>query len=156
MLANKHKYLFFTLIFLLVLSLVGCNEKEVTQANVTEKNNNIEIVKLGEKTVIGATVSKVGEKTADIENPPSVSYKQNNSIELQTFVNAFQKAEKVGGVVKIRNPDFHLTLTFEDNTTSEYSLWIDNDRGSIMNEIDSHTLYTIPSDIIVVLNKYVK
>lgn len=115
----------------------------------------IKIVKLGEKTVISATVSKIGENMDDIKNP-HVSYNQNNSIELRTFVDAIQKAEKVGGVVKATIPNYLLTLTFEDKITSEFLLWIKNARGSIMNDADSHTMYTLPSELIVALNRYIK
>lgn len=153
MLVNKWRYPLFTLIFLLVLTLVGCNEEEVSQSK--KKSDPIEIVKLGEKTVISVTVSIIGESMDDIENP-HVSYNQHNSIELRTFVDAIQKAEKVGGVVKAPVPNYLLILTFEDETTSEFLLWIKNDRGFIMNETDSHTMYTLPSELIVDLNRYVK
>ncbi len=62
MLSKKRNYLFFTLIFLLVLSLVGCNQKEANQPNSKEKNNNIQIVKLDEKTIISAIVSRVSQE----------------------------------------------------------------------------------------------
>ena len=45
----KRKYLVFTMIFLVVLSLIGCNEEEDNQPKNEEKHNKIEIVKLDEK-----------------------------------------------------------------------------------------------------------
>lgn len=120
-----------------------------------EKNNNIEIVELDGKTVISATISRVGESMIDVKKP-HISYNQINSIELKTFVEAIQNAEKVNGVMDVTAPDYLLTLTFEDKTISKYSLWLGDDGGAIMNEKDTHTMYTLPSNLIVDLNKYIK
>src|SRR4051794_6345684 len=117
----KRKYLVFPMIFLLVLSLIGCIKEEVNQPKNEEKHNKIEIVKLDGKTVISATVSRVGESMLDIKKP-HISYKQENSIELQTFVHAIKTAKKIDGVVDVLAPDYLLTFTFEDKTISKYSL----------------------------------
>lgn len=165
MLSDKHKYIFFTIIFLLVISLLGCSEKEANQPQSKERNDNIktestekgdiEIVKLDGKTVINATVSRVGESLLDVKKP-HISYNREDSFELKTFVDAIQRAEKMNGIFDMKSPNYLLTITFEDKTISKYSLWLYNDGGSIMNEKDSDTLYKLPSNLIVELNKYVK
>lgn len=155
MLSYKRKYLFFTMIIMLVLSLVGCNEKEANQAKSKEKNNTITIVKLDGKTIISATVSRVGKSMVDVKEP-HITYNQKNSKELQTFVDAIQRAEKFQGIVDMTSPDYLLTLTFEDKTISRYMLWLRNGGGSLMNEKDSHHIYKLPKDLVDVLNKIVK
>lgn len=154
MLSYKRKYLFFTTIILLVLSLVGCNEKEVNQAK-SKENNNITIVKLDGKTIISATVSRVGKNMLDIKKP-HITYNQKNSKELQIFVDAIQRAEKMNGIVDMTSPDYLITLTFEDKTISKYTLWLRNGGGSLMNENDSNHIYKLPKDLIDDLNKIVK
>ena len=133
------------------------HEKEVNQPKNKEKNNKggIEIVKLDGKTVISATVSRVGENMLDIKKP-HFSYSQENSNELKIFVDAIKKAEKINGVVDVSAPYYLLTLTFEDKTISRYSLWLGNNGGAFMNENNTNTMYIVQSDLIVDLNKYVK
>ena len=142
------------MIFLFVVPLIGCNEKEVNQPN-TKENHYIEFVKLDGKTVISAAIATVGESLLDVKDP-HITYDQENSAELQTFVDAIEKAEKLDGVFDMTAPDYLLTLTFEDKSTAKYSLWLGADGGSLMNEKDSHTLYKLPSNLIDDLNKYVK
>jgi hypothetical protein len=150
--ANKQKLLFFTMIFLVVLSLIGCSEKEVIQP---KENKKVKIVKLDGKTVTSLSVARVGESLLDVKDP-HITYNQENSTELQTFVDAIDKAEKLDGVFDMLAPDYQLTLTFEDKSTAKYSLWLGTDGGSLMDEKDSHTLYKLPSNLIYDLIKYVK
>lgn len=130
----------FSVILLLILSLFGCNN---------------EIAKLDRKIIVGVTVSIIGNDFNDVKEP-HISYKDKNQLELQTFANAIMKAKKVQGIVDVAKPDYLLTITFEDKTTSNYYLWISTDNGSIMNKEDTHTIYTLPSNIIKELNKYIK
>jgi hypothetical protein len=165
LLLDKRKYLFFIMIFLIVLSLFGCSEKEANQPKGKEKNNTIEteskekneieIVKLDRKTVINITVSRVGESLLDVREP-HVTYHQYNSIELKTFVNAIQRAEKMKGIFDMKSPNYLITITFEDKTFSRYLLWLHNDGGSFMNEKDLNTLYKLPTDLIVDFSGYVQ
>ncbi|MBG9587209.1 hypothetical protein [Cytobacillus firmus] len=151
----KYKYLFFPMIFLLVLSFVGCNQKDANLQESKEKTNIIQNTKLDGKTIISATVSKVGESMADVKKP-HITYTQENSKDLQVFVDAVRRAEKVNGVMDVTAPDFQITLTFKDKTISIYLLWLGDDGGAIMNENDTHTMYTLPSDLNGILYKYVK
>jgi hypothetical protein len=120
-----------------------------------EKSNNSKIVKLGGQTVISATVSRVGDSMLDVKKP-HISYSQENPNELQTLVDAIQRAEKRVGVFDMVSPDYVLILTFEDKTISKYLLWIGNNGGSIMNEKDTHTLYILPKELIDAINSIVK
>lgn len=148
------KFLFFSMTLLFVFSLMGCSEKEVIQPK-SKENKKIEIVRLGGKTVISLAVARVGESLLDVKYP-HVIYNQENSNELQTFVDAIEKAEKVDGVFDMTAPNYQLTYTFEDKSTAKYSLWLGADGGSLMDEKESHTLYRLPSNLIEDLNKYVK
>lgn len=149
------KFLFFSMILLFVFSLMGCSEKEVIQPKSKEENKKIEIVQLDGKTVISLAVARVGESLLDVKYP-HIIYNQENSMELQTFVDAIEKAEKVDGVFDMLAPDYQLTYTFEDNSTAKYSLWLGADGGSLMDEKESHTLYKLPSNLIDALITYVK
>ncbi|QXJ36990.1 hypothetical protein BV455_00252 [Parageobacillus caldoxylosilyticus] len=57
--------------------------------------------------MVSVTVSKIGEDMNDVKEP-HISYGQENAAELQTFVDAIQKAKKVNGIVDIVKPDFLL------------------------------------------------
>jgi hypothetical protein len=146
------KFLFLSMFLLFVFSLMGCSEKEVIQP---KENKKIKIVKLDGKTVISLAVARVGESLLDVKDP-HITYNQENSSELQTFVDAIEKAEKLDGVFDMTAPDYLLTLTFDDKTIAKYPLWLGTDGGSLMNEKDSHTLYKLPSNLIYDLIKYVK
>ncbi|MGG0717957.1 hypothetical protein ABE096_10270 [Robertmurraya massiliosenegalensis] len=155
MLSNKGNVLLFTVIFSIVLSLVGCNQNESIQAKSKEENNNIHMVKLDGITILSATISRVGESMLDVEKP-HITYSQENTKELQTFVDAIRRAEKINGIVDVMAPEYLLTFTFENETSSKYSLWLGMDGGSIMDEKDTHTLYTLPKGLINDLYKIVK
>ncbi|MGJ7912496.1 hypothetical protein [Neobacillus sp. LXY-1] len=128
------------LILLIFFSLTGCNEQQAT---------------LDGKAVTSISVAKVSDSMQEIHNP-HVIYYQKNGKELKTFIEAIHKAKKINGVVDVAVPDYLLTLTFEDQSVSKYTLSIGPDSGSIMNENDTNTLYKLPSFVIKDLNTYVK
>jgi hypothetical protein len=150
----RRKFLCYSMILLFAFSLMGFSEKEVIEPK-SKENKKIEIVRLDGKTVISLAVARVGESLLDVKYP-HVIYNQENSNELQTFVDAIEKAEKVDGVFDMIAPNYQLTLTFEDKSTAKYSLWLGADGGSLMDEKESHTLYRLSSSLIGDLNKYVK
>jgi hypothetical protein len=106
---------------------------------------------LGGQTVISATVTRVGDSMLDVKKP-HISYNQENPNELQTLVDAIQRAEKRVGVFDRVSPNYLFILTFEDKTISKYLLWVGNDGGSFMNENDTHTLYRLPKELIDDIN----
>jgi hypothetical protein len=150
---SKYKFLSLFVIFLLLFSLLGCHHTVFHQSMKT--NYKIKVVKLSEKTVISATVSKVGKNMLDVK-PPHISYCQQDSTELQILADAILLAEKRPGIADTYSPNFVFTLTFGDKTKATYSLWLFNYGGSIMNENDSNTVYKLPSDLIGKLNEVVK
>ncbi|WHY03314.1 hypothetical protein [Neobacillus sp. DY30] len=131
--------------------------KDETIVYTAEEQNLIESynVKLGGRTVISATVSRVGESMLDVKKP-HISYNQEYPNELQTLVDAIQRAEKRVGVFDMISPNYLFILTFEDKVTSKYLLWVGNDGGSFMNENDTHTLYRLPKELIDDINTIVK
>ncbi|MGP7817408.1 hypothetical protein [Niallia sp. 01092] len=139
MLSFIRKFSLFIITTLLILSLIGCNNDST---------------KLDGKVIESATITKIGEDTNDTKLS-QISYKQEDKVELQTFVNAINKAKKVSGIVNVAAPDYLLTIAFEDNEIFTYSLWLNSDSGSIMNDKDTNTLYTLPNNLIEDLNKYV-
>ncbi|OOE14432.1 hypothetical protein [Fictibacillus arsenicus] len=139
-------------------------DQEDTHTGYTLKSNDaeklVEIIKdikvnLENRNIEGISVSRVGEDMIDIKSP-HVKYTQENKIQLQTFVEAITRAKKQNGVVKIGNSDYILDVAFEDQTNSQYMLWLNSERGLIMNNKDTHTLYDLPADVIKDLNSYVK
>jgi hypothetical protein len=131
--------------------------KDETIVYTAEEQNLIESynVKLGGRTVISATVSRVGDSMLDVKKPHT-SYNQENPNELQTLVDAIQGAEKRVGVFDMVSPNYLFILTFEDKTISKYLLWVGNDGGSFMNENDTHTLYRLPKELIDDINTIVR
>jgi hypothetical protein len=131
--------------------------KDETIVYTAEEQNFIESynVKLGGRTVISATVSRVGDSMLDVKKP-HISYNQENPNELQTLVDAIQRAEKRIGVFDMVSPNYLFILSFEDKTISKYLLWVGNDGGSFMNENDTHTLYRLPKELIDDINTIVK
>jgi hypothetical protein len=145
------------------------NNKEINQTELPKQNKDETIVytaeeqnliesynvKLGGRTVISATVSRVGDSMLDVKKP-HISYNQENPNELQTLVDAIQRAEKRIGVFDMLSPNYLFILSFEDKTISKYLLWVGNDGGSFMNENDTHTLYRLPKELIDDINTIVK
>jgi hypothetical protein len=145
------------------------NNKEINQTELPQQNKDETIVytaeeqnliesynvKLGGRTVISATVSRVGDSMLDVKKP-HISYNQENPNELQTLVDAIQRAEKRIGVFDMVSPNYLFILSFEDKTISKYLLWVGNDGGSFMNENDTHTLYRLPKELIDDINTIVK
>jgi hypothetical protein len=138
--------------------------KEDTHTGYTLKSSDAErlvkIIKdikvnLENKSIESISVSRVGEDMINIKSP-HVKYTQENKIQLQTFVEAIVHAKKQNGVVKIGNSDYILDVAFKDLTNSKYMLWLNSDRGLIMNNKDTHTFYDLPADVIKDLNSYVK
>lgn len=152
MISTKCKFLIFVVIFLLIVSLIGCQKTVFNQSKQTA--NEIKVVKLFGKTVISSAVSKVGKNMLDIK-PPHITYSQQDSTELRILVDAIQRAEKRPGIADMTSPNYVFTLTFGNKTKATYSLWLYNDGGSIMNENDSYTVYKLPSDLIKELNRIV-
>ncbi len=58
--------------------------------------------------------------------------------EVETFVNAFKTAKKEPGVVDMAEPDYR--VEFGDES---YFLWISPEQGAVMNENDTHTIYSL-------------
>ena len=146
------KYLLLASLILLLLSLTGCKEQEkVEQA----KGIVFEPVQLEGITILKATVAKVGESMLDVKEP-HVTYGQEDVDVLKTFVKSIEQAEKMNGIVDVTTPDYLLTITFTDETVAKYTLWLGVNGGSLMNENNSHIIYSLPSRLISDLNKYAK
>ncbi|ALS76383.1 hypothetical protein AUC31_14775 [Planococcus rifietoensis] len=54
------------------------------------------------------------------------------------FAEAISRAEKVSGVADVVDPDFKVEFG-----EKEFYLWVSADYGSVMDEADTHTLYTM-------------
>lgn len=155
---TKKKQLYFTILLLLIFSLIGFIDHQVTNSKCGDKKA-VQAKCLGSfllegKTVESVTISRIGENMLDIKDP-HISYHQDASNELQTFIDAIKKVNKIDGIVDVTKADYYLTISFENKTSSHYFLWLGDDGGSIMNENDSNTMYTLHSDIISELNRYV-
>ncbi|WP_088044255.1 hypothetical protein [Bacillus sp. EAC] len=155
---TKLRQLYLTILLILTFSLIGCSDNQVTHAKCGEKKDVhakcVGNFLLEGKTVNSVTISRVGESALDLKEPHA-TYHKDASIELQTFIDAIKKANKIDGIVDVAKAGYYLTISFENKTSSHYFLWLSDDGGSIMNENDSNTMYTIHSDLISDLNKYV-
>lgn len=65
-----------------------------------------------------------------------ISYTDSQDVDL--FVNAFKNAKKEPGVVDMYEPDYRVAFGGES-----YFLWINPEQGTIMNENNTHTIYSL-------------
>lgn len=103
----------FGLLIGFILFLNGCSSVSVDQVNVYEMEN-----------------------FADAKSDSLISYTDTEDIE--TFVNAFKTAKKEPGVVDMAEPDYRVEFGEES-----YFLWISPELGTIMNENDTNTIYSL-------------
>lgn len=61
--------------------------------------------------------------------------------EINMFLEAVNRANEVEGIVDMSEPHYSFTIG-EDS----YYLWIDEESGTIMNQKDSHKIYTLTED----------
>jgi len=70
--------------------------------------------------------------------------KENSRVEvtdeqtIELFAEAISHADKVSGVADVVDPDFKVEFG-----EKEFYLWVSADHGSVMDEADTHTLYTM-------------
>ncbi|MGB6780339.1 MAG: hypothetical protein WBE33_16415 [Planococcus citreus] len=57
---------------------------------------------------------------------------------IELFAEAISRADKVSGVADVVDPDFKVEFG-----EKEFYLWVSADHGSVMDEADTHTLYTM-------------
>lgn len=152
MILQNRKWLLLASLILLLLSLASCKEQEKVEQ---VKGTVFEPDQLEGKTILKATVAKVGESMLDLKEP-HVTYGQEDVEALKIFVKAIEQAEKANGIVDVTTPDYLLTITFTDETIAKYTLWLGVNGGSLMNENNSHTIYSLPSRYINDLTKFVK
>lgn len=76
------------------------------------------------------------ESFSDDKPDSVISYTDAQDVDL--FVNAFKTAKKEPGVVDMAEPDYR--VEFGDES---YFLWISPEQGAVMNENDTHTIYSL-------------
>ncbi len=103
----------FGLLIGLILFLTGCSSASVDQIDVYEMENFL-----------------------DAKANSLISYTDPQDVDL--FVNAFKTAKKEPGVVDMAEPDYRVEFGEES-----YFLWISPDQGAVMNEKDTHTIYSL-------------
>ena len=57
---------------------------------------------------------------------------------IELFADAISRADKLQGVANVVDPDFQL-----DFGGKTFYLWVSEDQGSVMDESDTHALYTL-------------
>lgn len=57
---------------------------------------------------------------------------------IELFAEAIAHADKVSGVADVVDPDFKVEFG-----EKEVYLWVEEDHGSVMDEADTHTIYTM-------------
>ena len=110
--------------------------------------------KLNEKEIQSIVLSKVGEEMGNIKEP-HITYVPKDADAIETIADAINQAEKVDGIVNVTTPNYSVVITFANDSVGRYSLWLNDGYGSVMDEKDTHTLYTIPSDIVKALEPFV-
>lgn len=57
---------------------------------------------------------------------------------IELFATAISRANKVSGIADVTDPNFKVEFG-----EKEFYLWVSADHGSVMDEADTHTLYTL-------------
>ncbi|MEY8749716.1 hypothetical protein [Alkalicoccobacillus gibsonii] len=73
---------------------------------------------------------------------------------LNEFQNVFDRTNKMNGIVSMIEPIHSLIITYTNDTSEEVLLWINddpNEKSSLMNNSDTHTLYTVPKEMTGIL-----
>lgn len=91
----------------------------------------------------GCSSEKVGK--VDVYKMESFSVIKEDSLTTYTdsevvdnFIKAFKKTKKVSGVADVNDPEYK--VEFEGDS---YYLWLGEEKGSVMNVDDTHTLYAL-------------
>lgn len=133
------------LVFIALVSaiLFGCqNEKETVKAD--EQKIEAEMTE-SEQLLTKSEVSKVEvSKTKGID---PVVYEEAEV--LGKFNELFSSAAKESGTANVTDPNFYLKLTDEEGDIQRLHLWLGNEgeQSMLMNPNDTHTIYTITSDM---------
>ncbi|MFS0862250.1 hypothetical protein [Fredinandcohnia sp. 179-A 10B2 NHS] len=97
----------------LLISLIGCSTETIESITIHKMKNFSEVNKEWEFVIT-----------------------DKNDIEL--FNTAFKSAKKLPGIVDMADPHYKVFLGEET-----YFLWISKDSGTIMNTVDTHTIYSL-------------
>lgn len=131
-------------VFFSMVILTGCNQY-----------NN-----LNKQEIESIAVSIVVKDLKDIRDP-HVTYKQKDTEALEIITKAINQAEKVEGIANVISPDYSVIVNYKDETKDEdtvkhYSIWLSDEHGSMMDMTDTHTIYTLPTNMIDELHEYMK
>ena len=132
--------------------LFGCqDEKETVKAE--EQKSESEIIEseqlLSKNELIKVEISK----TKGID---PVAYEEADV--LVTFNDVFSHAIREPGTANATDPKFHLKITNQDGDIQRLYLWIGNkgEQSMLMNPKDTHTIYTVASDMTPKLIELIK
>lgn len=76
------------------------------------------------------------ERFGEVKENTRTEVTDTQAIEL--FADAISRADKLQGIADVIDPDFQL-----DFGGKTFYLWVSEDQGSVMDESDTHTLYTL-------------
>ncbi len=68
----------------------------------------------------------------------NTNYEITDKQTIKLFATAISRANKVSGVADVVDPNFKVVFG-----EKEFYLWVSADHGSVMDEADTHTLYTL-------------
>ncbi|MFP3355753.1 hypothetical protein R0K17_00215 [Planococcus sp. SIMBA_143] len=68
----------------------------------------------------------------------STNYEITDKQTIKLFATAISRANKVSGIADVADPNFKVEFG-----EKEFYLWVSADHGSVMDEADTHTLYTL-------------
>lgn len=68
----------------------------------------------------------------------NTNYEITDKQTIKLFATAISRANKVSGIADVADPNFKVVFG-----EKEFYLWVSADHGSVMDEADTHTLYTL-------------
>lgn len=118
------KLLFFTLLLLFSIALIGCQQSSTTHGQENNKSSK-ETLKIYEME----SFQKVKKESLLVVNDPE-------------FIDIAEKtistADKIPGIVNVGDPEYKIEIKGET-----YFLWSREESATIMNAEDTNTVYTV-------------
>lgn len=121
---SMRKLLFFTLLLLFSIALIGCQQSSTTHGQENNKSSK-ETLKIYEME----SFQKVKKESLLVVNDPE-------------FIDIAEKtistADKIPGIVNVGDPEYKIEIKGET-----YFLWSREESATIMNAEDTNTVYTV-------------
>lgn len=134
---------FLCLVTLISIFLFGCQpQHEAAEAEqVAGESAAIE----SEGVLIEGDIAKV--ELSETKGIAPATYGE--QVELDIFKEAFSSAVRQPGIVNMSAPEYFIKVVLEDGSEEYLNLWMggEGEQSSLMNADDTHTIYSVPTEM---------